>query len=94
MPLKLFLTCVIVCWSAPTHAQSCVQLYNAIKKAAMYCAFDCDQQTIEPLQVAYERQCIVAVVPLSIFPDDPRPDQSSAPSAGNRIESSRNFASY
>jgi hypothetical protein len=65
----------MLCWSAQARAQGCADLYQAIKTAAMYCGFDCDQQTIEPLQQAYERQCIVAVIPLTIFPDDPRSDR-------------------
>lgn len=75
MRLKTALICIVLSWPAQAYAQNCGDLYNAIKKAAMYCGFDCDQEAIEPLQQAYERQCIVTVIPLTMFPDDPRPDR-------------------
>jgi hypothetical protein len=73
--IKVLLTGAVLCWPATVHAQTCQNLYDAIKRAAMYCGFDCDQQALEPLQQTYERQCIVAVIPMSVFPDDPRPEQ-------------------
>ena len=51
----------------------CENLYGAIKGASMYCGFFCDQNELQPLQAAYEAQCIVSVIPASAFGFDFKP---------------------
>jgi hypothetical protein len=53
--------------STEATAESCSQLYNAVKQEAMYCGFFCDQRRLVPLQQAYETNCIVIVVPLAFL---------------------------
>ena len=63
----------------PANAQSCSDLYSAIKRAAMYCDFFCDQQKLVPVQRAYETNCIVVVVPFSSLPFESLPNESDSP---------------
>ena len=55
---------------------SCAELYGAVKREAMHCGFFCNQMKLAPLQLAYETNCIVIVVPLTTLavfentPDD------------------------
>jgi hypothetical protein len=60
------------------NARSCPDLYSAIKRAAMFCDFFCDQQTLAPLQRAYETNCIVVVVPFSSLPFENLPDDTES----------------
>ena len=68
-----------LCCATPVHAETCPRLYDAIKRQAMYCGFDCDQRALAPLQRTYETQCIVIHVPLELLAsfenpaDEPRP---------------------
>jgi hypothetical protein len=59
----------------PANAQSCSDLYGAIKSAAMYCNFFCDQQKLAPLQRSYETNCIVVVVPSSSLSFEDLPNE-------------------
>ncbi len=65
-----------LCCGTPVNAESCSDRYDAIKSAAMYCDFFCDQRKLAPLQRAYEANCIVLAVPLSWFPLEELPDES------------------
>jgi hypothetical protein len=62
-----------------TQAQSrdCDHLYSAVKGAAMYCGLFCDQNELQPLQTAYEAQCIVSVIPASALGFDSSPEPSA-----------------
>jgi len=73
---RALLICIVLGWPVQAGANGCADLYSAIKKAAMYCGFFCDQDRIEPLQLAYERMCVVRVIPPSPFNDDPPPTQT------------------
>jgi hypothetical protein len=63
-----------------TQAQShdCDNLYGAIRGAAMYCGFFCNQNELLPLQAAYEAQCIVSVIPASALGFDSSPEPSAS----------------
>jgi hypothetical protein len=63
-----------------TQAQShdCDNLYGAIRGAAMYCGFFCDQNELQPLQAAYEAQCIVSLIPASALGFDSSPEPSAS----------------
>ena len=63
---------------AQALAQPCAELYAAIKSEAMYCGFFCEQERVQPLQVAYEAQCIAPVVPFSVADMEPVPYHSLA----------------
>jgi hypothetical protein len=65
---KALLICGVLCWSAQASAESCSDLYRAIRTEAMYCGFFCDQDRLLPLQQAYEANCITFLVPLSALP--------------------------
>ena len=65
-----------LCSGTPVNAESCSDRYDAIKSAAMYCDFFCDQRQLAPLQRAYEANCIVLAVPLSWFPLEEQPDEA------------------
>lgn len=45
-----------------THAQSCADYFDAIKKQAMYCGFFCDNERILALQQRYEAACMKGTV--------------------------------
>jgi hypothetical protein len=62
--------------SVQAKSQDCDKLYGAIKGAAMYCGFFCDQDEIRPLQAAYEAQCMVSVIPASALGFDSSPEPS------------------
>jgi hypothetical protein len=55
------------------QAQTCAELYNAIKLGAKDCGFFCDQARLKPLQEAYRDSCIHVVLPLSPFDLDSIP---------------------
>jgi len=59
--------------SAQARARDCDSVYTAIKSAAMYCGFFCDQNELQPLQEAYEARCMVMVVPASALGFDSSP---------------------
>ena len=63
----LLIFAIALC-STPSSAENCGELYNAIKRAAAYCDFVCDERELAPLQKAYETSCIVMYVPLSMIP--------------------------
>ena len=67
MHLRALWICAIFCWVPPAQAQSCAEIYGALKQEAMYCGFFCDQGKIEPLQEIYEKNCIFRVVSPSLF---------------------------
>jgi hypothetical protein len=75
MRIKLFLVFAAFLFSGQANAETCSELYGAIKRAAMYCDFFCDQRKLAPLQRAYEANCIVIVVPLSSLPFEMRPPE-------------------
>ena len=75
MPLQVILIFAIMSWQAQAQAQSCLDIYNTIKKEAMYCGFYCDQKILEPLQQVYEEKCISLVIPISSFEIRPWPQQ-------------------
>jgi len=79
--LKVLLTCALLCWARETQAQSCSDLYNAVKSEAMYCGFFCDLGKLELSQKTYEASCIRIVLPPSLFDLDSVPQESS-PLAG------------
>jgi hypothetical protein len=64
--------------SAQAQSQDCGKLYSAIKSASAYCGFFCDQDEIRPLQVTYEAQCIVSVIPASALGFDSSPEPSAS----------------
>ncbi len=61
---------------AHAKAERCPDLYAAIKHAAMYCDFFCDQRKLVPLQKAYEENCIAIVVPLRSLSFENLPDEA------------------
>src|SRR4051812_167658 len=67
--------------SAQAQSHDCDNLYGAIRGAAMYCGFFCDQNELQPLQAAYEAQCIVSIIPASAlgFDSSPGPSASAEP---------------
>jgi len=69
--------------SAQAQSHDCDNLYGAIRGAAMYCGFFCDQNELQPLQAAYEAQCIVSIIPASAlgFDSSPGPSASLTPLA-------------
>src|SRR5262245_51266766 len=67
MYARKLLIATFVCCATPAHADVCQALYDAIKREAMYCGFQCEQQAIAPLQQAYEERCIVVRVPFELF---------------------------
>ena len=77
MPLKVLLISAILGWQGQAQAQSCRDIYNLIKKEAMYCGFYCDQKILEPLQQVYEEKCISLIIPLSSFESWPLPPQTT-----------------
>jgi hypothetical protein len=54
-----------ICFTTGANAEDCADLYSAVKYEAMHCGFFCDQAKLAPLQVAYEANCIVMVIPLA-----------------------------
>lgn len=52
------------------QAQSCQDIYAAIRREAMYCGFFCDWKEIRTLQVEYESRCMRSTEPMSIFDRD------------------------
>ena len=72
MRSKVLLVSAVLCWSMQANvqarAQSCAEVYGAIKSEAMYCGFFCDEAKLLPLQQDYEANCIMFVVPASALP--------------------------
>jgi len=64
--------------SAQAQSRDCDHLYGAIKGTAMYCGFFCDQNELQPLQAAYEAQCIVSIIPASALGFDSSPGPSAS----------------
>ena len=64
--------------SAQAQSHDCDNLYGAIRGAAMYCGFFCGQNELQPLQAAYEAQCIVSVIPASALGFDSSPGPSAS----------------
>ena len=64
--------------SAQAQSHDCDNLYGAIRGAAMYCGFFCDRNELQPLQAAYEAQCIVSVIPASALGFDSSPGPSAS----------------
>lgn len=75
MHARNLLLLVALCCGTSANAEDCSDRYDAIKRAAMYCDFFCDQPKLAPLQRAYETNCIVLAVPLSWFPLEELPDE-------------------
>ncbi len=73
MSLRMLLICAALCWAPQVQAQSCANIFETIKREAMYCSFFCDQGKLQPLQQAYEASCITVIVPPSLFDLDSRP---------------------
>jgi hypothetical protein len=67
MRTRELLIFVAICSGTQANAENCSELYGAIKREAMYCDFFCDQRKLAPLQQAYEAECIIIVVPLSLL---------------------------
>jgi hypothetical protein len=70
----LFLSAALSC-PARAGDQSCNDIFTAIKNAARYCGFFCDQGELIPLQRAYERRCLIS----SLSPSDLGFDSSPEP---------------
>jgi hypothetical protein len=64
-------------WIGEAQAQSCADLYIAIKTEARSCDFFCDQARLKPLQQAYSASCIHVVLPLSPFDLDSIPQDAA-----------------
>ena len=77
IPVRVLLLGVALCWGMQAHARNCGDIYASIRSAAMYCGFFCDQDTLRPLQAAYEADCIVQVIPASLLLFESNPDVSS-----------------
>ena len=58
---------VAICFATQANANSCSQLYGAVKREAMYCGFFCNQKKLAAFQQAYEANCIAIVVPLAFL---------------------------
>jgi hypothetical protein len=86
MRARGFLIFLTVCCGTPAHAKNCSELYDAIKREAMYCGFFCDQKRLAPLQQAYEAACIVIAVPLASLAAFENPPDQAGPvrEAGHR----------
>jgi len=67
MRVRELVVLVAICFGTQANAESCAELYGAVKREAMYCDFFCDQKKLAPLQQAYETNCIVIVVPLAFL---------------------------
>lgn len=65
VPLEVLLIFAILGWQGQAHAQSCRDIFNLVKKEAMYCGFYYDQEILEPLEEVYEERCIGLIIPLS-----------------------------
>jgi hypothetical protein len=77
MRTRELLIFVAICCGTQANAESCSELFGAIKREAMYCDFFCDQRKLVPLQQAYEAKCIIIVVPLkSLSSFDNLPDEA------------------
>jgi hypothetical protein len=77
----LFICAVLSC---EAQAQSCAGMFASIRRSAMYCGFFCDQESLRPLQVSYEAQCIKLVVAPSPFDLDMVPQEEGSVGRGNR----------
>jgi hypothetical protein len=75
MPLLALFIFIMLSWQA--QAQSCVDIFNEIKKESMYCGFFCDQKILEPLQIIYEEKCVCLTTPLSSSDRQPSPQQTA-----------------
>ena len=64
---------VLLLGSVQAQAERCAELLGALKSEAMYCGFFCDQERVQPLQVAYEALCIRELVPFSVADMEPAP---------------------
>ena len=67
MRVKELAVLIALCCGTEVNAQSCAELYGAVRREAMYCDFFCDQKKLAPLQEAYETNCIVIRVPLAFL---------------------------
>ena len=67
MRVRELFVIAVCCFTTHANAKSCLELYSAVKREAMYCDFFCDQKKLAPLQQAYETKCIVMVVPLAFL---------------------------
>ena len=77
MRTRELLIFVAICFGTQANAESCSELFGAIKHEAMYCDFFCDQRKLVPLQQAYEAKCMIIVVPLaSLSSFDNLPDEA------------------
>lgn len=65
MRAKPIAVLLALCFSTGANAQSCAELYGAVKRQAMYCGFFCEPEPLIPLQEAYESNCIAIVIPLA-----------------------------
>ena len=65
MRIRAFCIAAAICFATGASAENCAELYSAVKHEAMHCSFFCDQAKLAPLQVAYETNCIVMVIPLA-----------------------------
>jgi hypothetical protein len=70
--LRAFLFSAVI-GSTPAQSQDCYGIYSAIRDAAMHCGFFCNKNELQPLQAAYEAQCIVLVIPASALGFDSSP---------------------
>jgi len=64
MRVKELAVLIAIGFCTQANAESCPELYTAVKREAMDCGFFCDQKRLAPLQRTYELNCIVIVVPL------------------------------
>src|SRR5262245_50786381 len=68
------------------QAQSCADLYGAVKRGAGDCGFFCDQARLQPLQMAYSESCIHVALPLSPFDLDSIPQDAALLADNSRID--------
>jgi hypothetical protein len=67
----------LLLWIGEAQANSCADLYKAIKIETTGCGFFCDQARLKPLQAAYKTSCIHVVLPLSPFDLDSIPQDAA-----------------
>jgi hypothetical protein len=85
-PLSAVAVGALLLCAGQAQAQSCADLYNAIKLEAKDCGFFCDQARLKPLQQAYSASCIHVTIPLSPFDLDSIPQDVALRADNSRID--------
>jgi len=79
MYARKILVFALLCCGSQANAQSCSNLFEAIKRASRHCDFFCDQRELVPLQRAYEANCIAISIPPDLLPFENWPDDTALP---------------